>query len=66
MTALVALLIVAAVLARIVSPGSQLGQILPVAALVTLVAWQAVHRIPRRSLKCPKSGCRMKSVGLTG
>lgn len=48
MTALVALLICGAVIARMMWPGSLLGQILLFSAPAVFLAWQVTHRIRER------------------
>jgi membrane protein implicated in regulation of membrane protease activity len=48
MTALVALLIGGAAIARMIWPGSLLGQILLFSAPAVFLAWQGTHRICER------------------
>ncbi|WP_334043613.1 hypothetical protein [Burkholderia ambifaria] len=48
MTLLVALLVGASIVVRVVSPHSSLTAIFPIAALAIFAAWQIAHRVSER------------------
>lgn len=48
MTLLVALLIGAGIVARILSPHSSLAVIFPIAAIAVFAGWQIAHRVSER------------------